>query len=405
MLRGAVLVSAVRTRFAALLSVLAICLALLPVSPAHATELDNRPVITYPSADTMTAMTSAGMTIPSETSGHQTAEFQPNGRVRLTDTLSDRKGLVQVNEQIDLATNDLNFTYNLKMPGGDNNPAFTGNDFGSTFVLFNSTYTPRFEYYYGALGIYGSRGATPLSNALAVEFDNLRTHDANRFDQNSDVGVALSGSHVAITRPSGDTVPHSAVSYLPAPLSNNGDNTVRITWELTDPGPTDALSDNDYTLTYRYYQGAPDASGTATVTGSQSYSHAQMLQIFGGSSVVRIGLSASTGALTGKNQIASFPASYEYTVNYRSLKADGSTPTTDPTSVKGLTSKQSSLPAGPANVGPLPAAPAGYERVLADNGSRDVTISSTATNSFTYYYRDLAPTITGADAITGLLHE
>lgn len=233
---------------------------------------------------------------------------------------------------------------------------------------------------------------------MAVEFDNIRTTPGTGTlaDHGSDSLVpASSSSHVAITTPtgvaSGDVqVPHYALSTLPSHYANNSINTARITWSLTNAGTTDALTDNTYTLTYFYYQGASSAAGTPTVTGSKSYTYAEMLTMFGGTSTVSVGLSGSTGSLINERQTLAFPATYPYTVNYRVQTAAGVN-TTIP--VTGLTSKTGTLPAGPADVGPLPTAPTGYELVAGQ--STHVTISSTGTNTFTYYYRDLPPTLTG----------
>ncbi|MDO5684459.1 MAG: hypothetical protein Q4G46_16735, partial [Propionibacteriaceae bacterium] len=81
-------------------------------------------------------------------------------------------------------------TYNLRTPSGDSNPGFYANDFGSTFVLFNSTFTPAYYHYYGALGIYGTRGSPAIGNAIAVEFDNLRSSDPGSQDLKSDASMS-----------------------------------------------------------------------------------------------------------------------------------------------------------------------------------------------------------------------
>lgn len=397
-------------RFLALLSALFFALALLPVAPAYASELDNRTTVTYPSASTLTTMTDAGMTIPSG-SAHQDASFQSGGLVALTTQYTDRKGLVYIDEPIDLALNDLSFTYNIHAPSAytpfGNFSQSYGNDYGSTFFLFNldsnSGFQMQYEHYYGALGIYSSRGASiTVTDAIAVEFDNMHS---NRWpassDTNSDWGLPLNttGSHVAITRP-GTQVQHSAVSALSNYYGNGTTNTAHITWTLVEPGASDALTDNTYRLTYYYYQGTSVAAGTPTVTGYVDYTYDQTVANFGGTEV-NIGMSGSTGGLMDMNTRVSFPTTYNYTVNYYSLRADGSaTIPAGPIPVKGLSSKYGTLPAGPGNVGPLPAAPNGYELVLGDNASRDVTISSTATNVFSYYYRDLPPAILGAENVT-----
>ncbi|MGI6510725.1 MAG: hypothetical protein ACOX1L_09175 [Erysipelotrichaceae bacterium] len=47
--------------------------------------------------------------------------------------------------------------------------------------------------------------------------------------------------HIAITNPQGisptnDEIPHEALSLLTSPIWNNSNNTIRISWSLTDAG-------------------------------------------------------------------------------------------------------------------------------------------------------------------------
>ncbi len=76
---------------------------------------------------------------------------------------TDGKGFAYLNTPIDLANNDLSFTYNLTTPSGGNNPEFA-HDFGSTFLLFNSTFEPNYYNYYGTSTVTLSRGAGLLEN-------------------------------------------------------------------------------------------------------------------------------------------------------------------------------------------------------------------------------------------------
>lgn len=158
------------TRFTVLFSVLLFALALLPVAPANASELDNRPIVTYPSSNTLTTMTSAGMSIPS---GSQS--YFAGGQVELVGSGVNQRGFVRINQQIDLARNDLLFTFQIRTPAsvGTN----LDKDFGSTFVLHNDlAYAPQSSSYGGNLGIAGvnvwdgckraGRGHTTRVNAL-----------------------------------------------------------------------------------------------------------------------------------------------------------------------------------------------------------------------------------------------
>lgn len=180
---------------------------------------------------------------------------------------------------------------------------------------------------------------------------------------------------------------------MPRAYANDTLNTARITWTLVNAGATDALGDNVYRLEYAYYQGSPTASGTPTNVGFKDYTHAEVIARFGGTSSVSLAFSGSTAGYIGHQQVLSFPTTHPYTVDYRAQRADGTVPDT-PVTVQ--PSKTGTLPAGSGDVGPLPAAPAGYE--LVPGQSTDVTISSAGTNTFTYYYRDLPPSITGATA-------
>lgn len=163
-------------------------------------------------------------------------------------------------------------------------------------MLYNDpTYGPGAGSAYGQLGIYGTDSNAPaLKNSVAVEFDNVWSNTY------ADPATSTPGSHVAITNPgvssTSTRVPHYAMSQLPTTYANNSINTVRVTWSLTDPGSTDALTDNSYTLAYSYYQGSGTAAGTPTVTGSKSYTYTEMLAMFGGTSTVRMGLSGTTAA-------------------------------------------------------------------------------------------------------------
>ena len=40
---------------------------------------------------------------------------------------------------------------------------------------------------------------------------------------------------------------------LPNPVWNNTNNTLKVSWTLTDGGATDAGTDNIYTYKYEYY--------------------------------------------------------------------------------------------------------------------------------------------------------
>lgn len=338
-------------------------------------------------------MNATGITIPPGT--YQDAQFNGNTLLISKSTLAD-SGYAYINQSVDLANNDFSITYNIATM---TNPGGVGNNYGSAFVFSNDpTFVPKIDSDYARLGIYNRYdGTSPaIKNAIAVEFDASRTTEI------TDFGVPASvGSHVAITRPTGPTatdhsVRHYALSALPNPYANGKTNTARITWKLTDPGASDALSDNVYTLTYHYYQGAATATGTPTVTGSQSYTYAEAQVLFGGTMTVRAGFSGSSASLVGQQQTLSFPPAYSYTVNYYIQRPDGTKTTVR---VPGLAQKTGTLAAGPGSVGPLPSPPTGYQ--LVPNQSTDVTISTLASNNvFNYYYVDAPPRILGATDTT-----
>lgn len=229
------------------------------VAPAVANEIDNRAVVTYPSSDTVTTMTSSGFTIPS--GPYQDAFFSGASIIIADDTVAD-SGFAHLDRRIDLARNDLDFTYRIQTPAWSVWGTLA-NDFGSAFVLYNDpTYLPSEDSDYGMLAIYkniGNPDTTAISNSIAVEFDNVVSNNS------ADRAIASNtGSHVAITHPGqGQTepTPHYALSPLATPYANNTTNTAQISWSLTDPGTTDALTDNVYTLSYAYYQGAVQATG------------------------------------------------------------------------------------------------------------------------------------------------
>lgn len=378
------------------------------IPAADANELDNRDTISYPSPDTAQDMAYSSIRYAG---GSNDAYNPTQGVVRLGGGGAANQGFFYFDNPIDLTRNNFSFTYNIQAPSGST----TGNEWyelGSAFVLFNDpTFSIGTDNDYGRLGIYGTAdGAVAVKNSIAVEFDNQdssRLGGAYRDSQSDPAGLARSGSHVAITDPdsvvygSGQSIQHDAISYLPTPYSNGSINTARITWELIDPGATDSVTDNVYQLTYYYYQGASDASGTPTVTGSKTYSYSETVAAFGDPTQVRAGIGGSTGTLVGKSTTVSFPSTYGYTVNYYLQLPDGTrTTTTVPT----MTSQTGRLPAGPQNLGTLMATPRGYRLVsgpiASDPTSTNVTIRSSGTNVFNYYYIDEPPVIEGAEPVT-----
>lgn len=192
-------------RVVALLLTLTLVLTVLAPWRASASELDNRPTVTYPSSDTLTTMTSAGMTIPSPAGSTQNASWGANGALNIASGLAD-SGYAYVNQRVDLATHDLSVTYNIRTRawyGADMN----ANDYGSAFILHNDPgYFPRADSDWGMLGIYKNNtnpnaNTRAIANSVAVEFDNLKS--GNSADQEPYPTTATSPSPTRRMAPRG----------------------------------------------------------------------------------------------------------------------------------------------------------------------------------------------------------
>lgn len=375
-------------RRGALTVVLALVASLVLSLTAQA-ALENRTTITWPN-HTATQISQLPIVI-NNSNGENDASAPAGNSWQITHGAAADQAFGYVNTPLNLVANDFAITYVVKAPP-DSTDALA-RDLGTAFVLSADapSYLPRQDSDYERLGIYGNGTTTAvaITHAVAVELDN------NTRGDNRDPGLPTGQSHVAITTPSDGPVTHQAISTLTTPYANNTSNTLRVSWQLVSSTDPAAVTDNVYRLSYSYWQGSAQAIGAPTVTGSQDYTYAQMVTLFGDPTRVYAAFSASTGSLISRNQYLSLPLVYTYTDNYYVMRADG-TKTTIP--VPGLAPKTGSLPAGPGDVGPLPAAPAGY--TLAPSQTTAVTISTTAaSNVFNFYYVDAAPVIT-APAVT-----
>lgn len=370
---------------------------------AQSTEMENRETVYYPSDETGTSM-SEFMNVPN--TPEQNASMSGN-TLTLTTGIANG-GYAKSQTQINLAEQDYVWVFNYQAPS--NGVSIAARDGGVAFTLHNDPgFVSEEDGDYGALGIYRLLDKNKnvnnegIKNAVTVEFDNCNYSQpyvaSYVWKQNFDAALKYGDyrPHIAITNPQGisptnDEIPHEALSLLTSPIWNNSNNTIRISWSLTDAGNSNDKTDNIYTLKYEYYQGSSTVTANPTATGTKTFTYNEMIERFGGE-MVYFSLSGSTGVVA-RTQTISAIQTYPYEVNYYVQLADG---TKTLNKVPGISPnpKTGKLPAGINNIGPLPNV-AKYVVVPGQNTNVNITSSATA-DVFNYYYIDDAPVINGAD--------
>lgn len=310
------------SRILAVVLVFVFCISLMPYS-ADSAYAETRGKYIFPTdTDSTTAGTSfwdpSGLQMEIyNPNGYNYAEFDGTGRNIM---LSPRKapkysaGFATSVNKYNIAQNDFEITFTFKHPyNGD--VWQLDNDAGMAFVFHTDPYHTLQSYSgTGALGIYGANtpAGSPspqyslLDNALAVELDFVA------FKTYPDVGASRLNfdtapltptvttlnryGHLAITRPGiADSGTQSIHHYVRQDIDGSypiygrvaENNTINITWMLTGP--------DTYTLTSKYYRNSTTATGTPTMTISQTFTYDQAFGpggLFGGTEEVYLGFSA-----------------------------------------------------------------------------------------------------------------
>lgn len=224
---------------------------------AASTELETRQTIYYP-LDGTTSTLSDSLTLPSST--YQNGSISGN-TLTLSKSLAD-SSFATSKTTVNIANNDYVWVFNYVAPSDASTP--NGQNGGFAFSLHNDpTFVPEQDGDYGALGIYRSDTNVGLKNAISIEVDNLNfSHSAYQFyvdwkEYDNALSYTSRTPHIAFTDPQltqkGVNLPHESVGVLPNPVWNNTNNTLKVSWTLTDGGATDAGTDNIYTYKYEYY--------------------------------------------------------------------------------------------------------------------------------------------------------
>ncbi|MDO5015359.1 MAG: hypothetical protein Q4E28_05365 [Clostridia bacterium] len=326
-----------------------------------------------------------------------------------------------------LLAKDYDITWVVSAPG----KSASGWNWGDAFTFFNNPdYASDTSFDYGALGIYNKNYSDAayhqkaLSNAIVVEIDNYNDvyphteGNSARLDElwkeTDEKGNELATGkdmprtnkqelgHIAITIPEeskkakdpanlddwknkendGVRLPHYSArlmnsSYQGSRILRRKLHTIRIKWELLDPGQTAEVTDNTYRLTYYMYNDQRECIGTH-VTAHKDFTYSEIKQIMGWADGdtqgnAKMALWGTSGALVGMDRRNFFPETYEYTVKYIDRR------TRKPV----LPEYQSTAPMGPLTI----KAPVvdGY-RLVSDSPVTK-NISRFGKNAVTFYYQ------------------
>lgn len=332
-----------------------------PRAAGGSTEMINRPKITFPGNDTVPdnmALTdpAIGITVngapynktsgpyndakiitDADQIGANTTGFDkriPTGS--LATTVSGEwyvGGFGTSSQKYDLAHNDFEISYIVYR-------GYWGKgDYGTTFTFHNDpNYVPGKYNGQGSLGIYGfAENPTEyhtLQNAIAAELD-IRDQNSNLYGGYAALDPRKegmendtnTGSHIAITKPTQAvkaTSSNTGNAYIsifddeylahrvweggwgaPKTWTVDKHSLMNVKWTLTNPGDTDSLEDNIYTMKVTYTH-ATDENGQSNVicsTGpykghplklqvSKTFTYQEMIDNFGGNEVY-IGFSGS----------------------------------------------------------------------------------------------------------------
>lgn len=356
-----------------------------PKAAGGSTEMVNRPKITFPGNETDfrgMALTdpAIGMTVKggpynkdwglynnakiitdADQNGGKTIGFDtyiPNGNLITTPQKEvNTGGFATSTQKYDIAHNDFEISYIVYRS------RFNKPDYGTTFAFHNDpNYVPGKYNGQGSLGIYGfAENPTEyhtLKNAIAAELDGRDQNsvlpgtsgikaaiDPRKYGEENNV---YAGTHIAITKPEAavkstpentgiDYIKVYADKYLEYSVHEAGFPAERtwfvdryslmnVKWTLTDPGPTDSLNDNYYTMLVTYTH-STDENGRSKVICKDgpnkgeplkmqvayTFSYQEMIERFGGNEVY-IGFSGSM-ELLGANAFY-FPTKFPYIVKH-----------------------------------------------------------------------------------------
>lgn len=282
-------------------------------------------------------------------------------------------GAIETPDALDatLLSKDYDITWVISAPG----KSLSGWDYADAFTFFNNpTYQSNPKFCGAGIGIYNKNFSDnkyeqkALSNSIAVEIDNFNdchelagVGDSGKMDElwteTDENGADLPGGkdiprkhaqqagHVAITIPEeskkakdptnakdwanrendGVRLPHYSArlmndSYQGGRALKRRLHTVRIKWQLADPGKTDSVKDNTYRLTYYMYNGQNQCLGVP-VTGKKDFTYEQLRGIMCWSEgdtegKAKMAIWGSTAPLVGMSRRHYFPKTYNYTIKY-----------------------------------------------------------------------------------------
>lgn len=301
------------------------------VGCASANELTNRNYYVFPNSQGLGLLNYMPLTSPQlqfRTTGgyYNSASMDSKGDgILIPSGKINCSAFITSDVKFDIAHNDFKIGYIVDSTGGST----AAPNYGTAFIMHNhpfNDYQPNKNNDRAHLAIYKNEYSTQISdfinNAIAVELDNSMNHTLayQYLEGKADGSVEDSDTyaHFAITRPDFATSTNCIRHLERKTIPQMGGGTswqwsektrIVVEWKLTDPGSTDQLEDNIYTMTVRTYMLDSNMNqlynNGVRVEGmiSHKFTYADLIYYFA-SNEVYLGFSASSEALSVPRKIS-----------------------------------------------------------------------------------------------------